>query len=135
MLALALLLAASGPSRTADAVAELSRGSALYRVCQAEVRLMDLPSLTQAKQSDLLNGSYCVGYVNGYLANVHPATAVCTNGEAIGPLIRIYVSFMEKNPDLMDQDRNLGLNRALQDAYPCPAEGAPHPGSPAQTTL
>ena len=135
MLGPALLLALAGPARAADPVAELSKGSALYRVCQAEVRLMNLPSLTEATQSDLLNGSYCVGYLNGYIANPRPAPAACIGGVATGTLIQVYVSFMDKNPDLLDQDRNLGLNRALHEAYPCPVDPAPHPGSPSQTTV
>ena len=137
MLLLLPLLVLPAPPRTADAVAELSKGSGLYRVCQAEVRLMDLPSLTTATQSDLLNGSYCVGYLNGYVANLQPVKAVCPGGAATGALVRNYVNFMEKNPDLLEQDRRLGLSLALRDAYPCPVETLPGTGAPSssQTVL
>ena len=137
MLLLLPLLALPGPPRTADMVAELSKGSGLYRVCQAEVRLMELPSLAQATQSDLLNGSYCIGYLNGYVSNLQPATAVCTGGAATGALVKSYIIFMEKNPDLMEKDRRLGLSLSLRDAFPCPAATLPGTAgpSPSQTVL
>ncbi|MGI4827814.1 MAG: Rap1a/Tai family immunity protein [Janthinobacterium lividum] len=135
MLASALLLILAGTPGTADAVAELSRGSALYRVCQAEVRLMDLPNLSHATQSDLLNGAYCVGYLNGFLSNLRPTAAVCTGGANTGTLIRAYVEFMARNPDMLNQDRRIGLARALSDTYRCPLDSSPDPGNSAKRTL
>ena len=137
MVALALLLAVVATPRSADDPGEMTKGAALYRVCQAEVRLMDMPTLTKATQSDLLNGSYCVGYLNGFVSNLQPATTVCTNGIAIGELVRIYVAFMERNPVLMDKDRRLGLHHALHEALPCAVETFPGTGapSPSQTVL
>lgn len=96
---------------------------------------MDLPNLNQATQSDLLNGAYCVGYLNGYLSNLHPAAAVCTGGVTTGSLVRAYVGFMQKNPDMLDQDRKVGLAMALNDAYRCRVDGAPGPGKAAESTL
>ena len=136
MLAPTLLLAfASLPA--ADSVTEVSRGSGLHRACQAEVRLMELPSLTKATQSDLLNGSYCVGYVNGFVANLVPTAGVCTNAAPIGEVVRTYVSFMEKNPELLGKDRRIGISLALREAYPCPLDPAPTPSAtpPTQTLL
>ena len=134
MLASTLLLVLAG-TQSADAIAELSRGSALYRVCQAEVRLMDLPDLSKATQSDLLNGAYCVGYVNGFLSNLHPAAAVCTGGVTAGTLVRAYVEFMERNPAMMDQDRKTGLEMALTDTYHCSLNRSPGPGKGSESTL
>ncbi len=131
---LLLGLAGAGSFPAVDAVAELSklaRGAALYRVCQAEVRLMDLPSLVSADSSDLLNGSYCVGYLNGFVANLDRSAAICPQEAPIGALIRTYVGFMDKNPNMLEKDKRLGLNLALRGAYPCPAETlpAPEPGA------
>ena len=124
MLAPLLLLASVTAQPPApDAVAELSKGSALLRVCRAEVRLMDLPSVTEASQSDLLNGSYCVGYLNGFVANLTTRTRICTNGAPMGTLVRAYVGFLESNPSLLGEDRRLGLSIALYDAFPCPVPG------------
>ncbi len=125
---LLLGLASSGLHPSANAISglsELSKGSALYRVCQAEARLMDLPSLVSAASSDLLNGSYCVGYLNGFVANLDRSAAICPQEVPIGVLVRVYVAFMAKNPDLLEKDRRMGLNLALRDAYPCPTETKP----------
>ncbi len=122
-----LLLLASTVAQppTADAVVELSKGSALYRVCRAEIRLMDLPSITKASQSDLLNGSYCVGYLNGFMANLTTQTNICTNSAPVSALVRAYVGYLDKNPDLLGEDRRLGLGMALHDAFPCPTRQTP----------
>ena len=135
MLASALLLVLAGTPGTAGAVAEMSKGSALYRVCQAEVRLMDLPDLRKATQSDLLNGAYCVGYLNGYLSNLHPTAAVCTGGATTGSLVRAYVDFMAKNPGMLEQDQKIGLAMALSDAYRCRLDSTPAPSRPTESTL
>ncbi len=122
---LILLASAVTPSPAADAVVELSKGSALYRVCRAEVRLMDLPSMTNASQSDLLNGSYCVGYLNGFVANLPRQTEICTNSAPMSALVRAYVGYLDKNPDLLGEDRRLGLGMALRDSFPCPVKQTP----------
>lgn len=128
MLAPLLLLASVAAQPPApNPGAELSKGSALLRVCRAEVRLMDLPSITEASQSDLLNGSYCVGYLNGFVANLTTATRICTESAPMGTLVRAYVGFLEKNPDLLGEDRRLGLRMALRDAFPCPVKRSPGP--------
>ena len=126
MLAPLLLLASAvAHAPAADAVVELSKGSALYRVCRAEIRLMDLPSINQASQSDLLNGSYCVGYLNGFVANLTTQTDICTNSAPLSALVRAYVGFLDKNPDFLGEDRRLGLGMALRDAFPCPVRQTP----------
>lgn len=125
MLAPLLLLASTVAQPPADTAVELSKGSALYRVCRAEVRLMNLPSITKASQSDLLNGSYCVGYFNGFVANLTAQTNICTNSAPMSALVRAYVGYLDKNPDLLGEDRRLGLGMALHDAFPCPAKQTP----------
>ncbi len=125
---LLLLLSTAGQPPAADPVAELTKGSALYRVCRAELRLMDLPSLGSASQSDLLNGSYCVGYLNGFVANLTRQTPICTNSAPVSSLVRAYVAYLDKHPDLLAEDRRVGLGLALADTFPCPAEE--HPTDP-----
>ena len=126
MLPFALWLAGSGPALSAEKnVAEISKGTALYRGCKAQVHLMDRPSLAQATTSEFLNGSYCVGYLNGYLSNLHPSDAICTHGEPVGILVRIYVAYMDANPGLLTEDRVLGLRMALREAFPCSIDDTP----------
>lgn len=126
MLAPLLLLASPFTLPPApDAAVELSKGSALYRVCRAEVRLMNLPSVTKASESDLLNGSYCVGYLNGFVANLTTQTEICTDSAPMSALVRAYVGYLDKNPEFLSQDRRLGLGMALREAFPCPARQTP----------
>lgn len=86
---------------------------------------MDLPSITKATQSDLLNGSYCVGYLNGFVANLTTQTEICTDSAPMSALVRAYLAYLDKNPDLLVEDRRVGLNLALRDAFPCPLKAAP----------
>ncbi len=86
---------------------------------------MDLPSMTNASQSDLLNGSYCVGYLNGFVANLPRQTEICTNSAPMSALVRAYVGYLDKNPDLLGEDRRLGLGMALRDSFPCPVKQTP----------
>ena len=123
MLAPALLFALAAVRPSPDALTELSKGSALYRVCQAEVRVMDQGSVRDGDGSDILNGSYCVGYMNGYMGNLHRDDAVCTGGAPVGLVVRAYVLFMDKNPNLLGEERQTGVNLALRDAFPCPVDG------------
>ena len=133
MIALALLLATVVTGKAEDATRDVVKGAALYKSCQAEVRLIDLPDISQATQPDLIDGSFCVGFVNGFTGNLSGAKiGICTNGASMGVVVKAYVAFMDKNPKLMDEDRRVGLGMALQSAYPCPAAGEPkvkHPSS------
>ena len=114
-------LAASAAGRPADAGRELFKGAALYRTCQAEMRLMELPSLSAARQPDLIDGSYCVGFLNGFTGNLNAArNEVCPGSASMGEVVRTYVAYMDRNPKLMTEDRRVGLRLALQEAYPCP---------------
>ncbi len=122
MLAALLLLGSVGP--TDDASRELNKGAALYRTCRAEIRLMDLPSLAVATERDLIDGSYCVGYLNGFTGTLN--VPVCTQNAPMGTVVRAYVAYMDRYPQLLDRDRRLGVQRALQDTYPCPVKGM-HP--------
>ena len=120
-----------------DAAGELMRGSSLYRGCQAELRLMHLPSLAQAAESDLLNGTYCIGYVNGFVSQLRRDDAVCPAGVPTGSLVEGYVSYMDSHPELLSQDRGIGLSMALRSGFSCSASPAPTAlgGSGDRTTL
>jgi hypothetical protein len=121
MLAPLFLLALTGPLRPADTSPEISKGAALVRGCQAELRLMALPSFEGVTQGDLIQGAYCVGYLNGFTGGLDPAkAAICTHHDSMGSLVRAYVAYMEQNPHLLEEDKRVGLFLALQNAYPCP---------------
>lgn len=102
-----------------DLLPQAARGATLLRGCQAEVRLMQLDELKQASSPDLVNGSYCVGYLNGFLAGLAPASSVCTHEQPMAAVVQAYVDYMERNPQLLDEDKRVGLRLALQSAFPC----------------
>ena len=134
MVVLGLLLATVVTSKVDDPTREIVKGSALYKSCQAEVRLMELPDISQATQPDLINGSFCVGFVNGFTGNLSGAKiGVCTNGSSMGAVVKAYIAFMDKNPRLMNEDRRVGLGMALQNAYPCPASQEPKVKNPSSS--
>ena len=83
---------------------------------------MALNSLEDAPQIDLINGAYCLGYLNGFIASL-PSTpsSICTHEESIAAMVRAYVTYMERNPPLLEEDKRVGLRIALEVAYPCPA--------------
>ena len=134
MVVLSLLLATAVTGKADDATREIVKGAALYRSCQAEVRLMELPDVSHATQPDLIDGAFCVGFVNGFTGNLSGArVGVCTNGSNMGTVVKVYVTFMNENPKLMDEDRRVGLGMALQIAYPCPAAQEPKVKNPANS--
>lgn len=120
MLAPHLFLLLVATHLPADASQDPAKGSSLLHGCQAERRLMNLPSLDEAPAMDLIDGAYCIGYLNGFLAGLSPAS-ICTGQESMGALVNAYVDYMETHPELQDQDKRTGLRLALQNAYPCPA--------------
>ncbi len=92
---------------------------------------MDLANLSAATQPDLIDGSFCVGFVNGFVANLHSdRTTICTNSAPVGTVIRAYVTFMDKNDKLLEEDRRVGLRLAMEEAYPCPVKDQPRGEDP-----
>ncbi len=83
---------------------------------------MGVNSLEHAAPIDLINGAYCIGYLNGFTAALPSAsTLICTRQESMAAMVRAYVTYMEQNPALLDEDKRVGLRLALQIAFPCGA--------------
>ncbi len=114
-----LLLFATHTRLSSEAVPEAAKGATLLGGCQAEVRLMQRDTLQQAASPDLINGSYCVGYVSGFLAGLTPASSVCTHEQPMAAVVWAYVDYMEHNPQLLEEDKRVGLRLALEKAFPC----------------
>ena len=115
MIAIALLLAASFPQS-----ADFSRGSHVYGACQAAVRMSDDPNSQQAK-TEMPSSTYCFGYLAGYIDGLNVLTEkACIHGVSVSTVARVYVSYMQRNPALMDEAKHLGVVLALKGAYPCP---------------
>lgn len=83
-------------------------------------------SVAEAAEKDLVDGAFCVGFLSGYTGNSNGLqTGVCTDGAAVGIVVRAYIAYMERNPKLQEEDRREGLRLALQDAFACPASAEP----------
>lgn len=83
---------------------------------------MELGSLADASEADLINGAYCIGYLNGFAANLTSGrTTNCAPEGSMGQMVRFYVRYMEKNPSLLDMDKRVGLRKALEESFACEA--------------
>ncbi len=124
MLTSFLLMFLALPGTSADVGQDTAKGASLLRGCQAELRLMEGAALSSPDQGDLLSGSYCIGYVNGFVANFELGGGrICPDGQPMGELVRAYVNYMKDHPKLLEDDKRVGLRLALQGAFPCPVSG------------
>ena len=122
-----LLLAALLPA-VPDVSVTTTKGASLLQGCQAELRLTASDALASPAEGDLVSGSYCIGYVNGFIANLPDDRAsICTREQPMMALVQVYVRFMEQNPKLLGEDKRVGLRLALEDAFPCPSTAALSP--------
>ena len=117
MLTLPLLfvLQASTPIHAGD------DGATLYQTCLAAVRAFDNPA--SPSQADIKDSHSCYAYIQGFVdgSNID-GPAFCPEGGTLGTSIRVYVTYMQKNPKLFDQYKAEGVFRAFREAYPCPAK-------------
>lgn len=103
-------------------------GSHLYHACQASVRIMDSPGDPHGGIDDLEDSSFCQGYFSAFSdLNFVLHSSICLDDSTLGTEIRVYITYMEKYPKLMDELAIVGVMRALKDAYPChtPSGSAP----------
>ena len=90
-----------------------SLGSALYAHCQEAIRIIDNPRA----DGDLQSATECTAYIDGFTDS--GSALFCMDSSSVATLTRIYVTYMQKNPKLLDQPKSLGLLEAMVDAYPC----------------
>lgn len=123
MLVPLLVLAMS--AQTAPYVDPQDRGSALLRTCQAVVTIED--SKAKPTLSAVQDAAACTSYITGYNDGIWETDATasrrryCLNQAPTRELVHVYIAFMQQNPRWLDYHKSVGLNLALQNAYPCPA--------------
>jgi hypothetical protein len=94
------------------------RGAALYAACLADIRIMDK---TSSAESDLSDANQCMDYMTGFSDAVELTTApICIENASLGTLVRIYVTYMQAHPKMMDTEERFGVYGALSQAYLCP---------------
>jgi hypothetical protein len=98
-----------------------AKGAVLYSECKAYIALVDK---TRSIDSDaMLDAGTCLGYISGFTDVVAlGSSTVCLKPVTAATLIRVYIAYMDKNPKLFEEPRNLTVALALTDAYPCPAK-------------
>ena len=115
MLAIVLALAMV---QTAD-LHDADRGSRLYLDCKAGIRFSETGA-SATLSADSMAANSCVGYIQGFVqATELYGPKVCAKGASWGTMARVFVSYMDAHPMLMDQHRALDLSEALMQAYPC----------------
>jgi hypothetical protein len=96
-------------------------GSALYGVCKADVRAIDN---VDASVQDKVSGKVCEAYLLGFIdGDAIRDKTICVNGATPETLARVYVTYMERKPELMDESKVVGLYQSLATTYPCSALG------------
>lgn len=93
------------------------RGASLYRSCLAAIRLDE--STTQAPPVEIQAAAECANYVDGFVAGTSASGTVCKGTASNGTLIRRYLAYMQKAPQLMDEAKPVGLYIFLSGVYPC----------------
>jgi Rap1a immunity proteins len=99
---------------------DMSKGAALYHACQTAIRVHDPPAAASA--DDHYFAGTCDIYVSGFVDAGLLSHLFCPSGVSAGTMIKAYVAYIGKNPQLLDQHKAIGLAAALRDAYPCPVK-------------
>lgn len=48
-------------------------------------------------------------------------SSICTREHTMADLVRAYVDYMQRNPEMLEADKRVGVRLALENAFPCPA--------------
>ena len=119
MLAPILMLALAVPSQVAPKDNPLE-GAYLFHVCQSAIREMDHPN---GESANTYEAAICMFYIQGFLDGQDAAgKGACWMSAPYEKIIKAYVAYMEKHPNLMQMDRRVGVLLALGSAFPCPAK-------------
>jgi len=117
MLASILFLALAVPSQIAPND-NPPQGAYLFHACKAATRQMDHPDDPSANTVEaVVCISYFEGFIDGKSATGH---GPCLGSASYEAVVRVYVAYMEKHPEVMNKDNRVGVILALGGAYPCP---------------
>ena len=96
---------------------QFKKGDALFKTCQAAIRIQDKVPVA----GDVQNGAICGAYLLGFIDALDPRPFnICLPNPTFETIARVYVAYLEKNPKHMDSPISEVLLRSLIDAYPCP---------------
>src|ERR1700677_554229 len=98
-----------------------SRNSFLVYACQATVRLQEAHVAAPNDEATRLEIA-CVTYIQGFADSAALTQGLCVKGVSIGTLTKEYLGYMERHPQLLDQNKALGLAASIKEAHPCSAK-------------
>jgi hypothetical protein len=120
---LPLLLILGLHAQTAPYVDPVNRGSELLRICRY-VTMPEARDDHNAIASDYRAAAGCTSYISGFTDGTSESDSTrkpyCVTHATTRELVRVYVIFMQENPQWLDYHMSVGLTLALEDAYPCP---------------
>lgn len=93
----------------------------LYNACKAWMRIQD-----GAQQlHDLDMADYCLGYSQGYFAGAGALTSersFCAGQSHFSTVARVYVTYIDQHPRMLDERAEVGFGLAMLASYPCPVK-------------
>ena len=100
---------------------QFNKGSDLTRDCKAWLALTD--ESRELKEDEVYGAGACQGYIDGLTAGLISMRSSCPEGATLGTLIRVYLVFIDKHPQLLDASANAGFFGAMKESYPCSDAG------------
>jgi hypothetical protein len=118
MLLLILFILAGTPTQSIPAKSIANEPAIhLYQACRAYVRVLN----SQEEKGDMEMAGYCAGYEHGILTLTGTSPNLfCASHASMGVITRVYISYMDKNPKLIDDSESRGFLMAMKENYPCP---------------
>src|ERR1700679_1432205 len=98
-----------------------AKNSFLVYACQTTVRLQEAHAPAPNDESTRLEIA-CVTYIQGFADSAALTQGLCVKGVSIGALTKEYLGYMERHPQLLDQNKALGLAASIKEAHPCSAK-------------
>jgi Rap1a immunity proteins len=97
-----------------------AKNSFLIYACQATVRLQEAHAPAPNDEATRLEIA-CVTYIQGFADSAALTQGLCVKGVSIGTLTKEYLAYMKQHPELLDQNKALGLAASIRESHPCSA--------------
>ena len=117
---LLVVLSGTAVCQESGSMPKYDRGATLFEQCRASVRAQDAATNALVRSQDMVAASICVSYISGFLDGAEMSGKfLCMSDTSASTLARVYVAYMEKHPNTLDVEKQVGLINALLDAYSC----------------
>jgi hypothetical protein len=106
--------------QTAQAARQPAAASSLFltHACQISVQLHE--ARTPAPNEEAMRFDIaCVSYIQGFADAAALTQGLCVKNVRVGTLAKEYIAYMERHPELLNQDRALSLAASVRENHPC----------------